>query len=342
MVTCDRFIRKDIMEAAKQGTAGKRSRGNSGKSSRISGIFLGLLFLVGVGLLVYPTFSDWWNSFHQSRAIMDYTSSITDMDSASYKEILEAAEEYNRKLAKKGINWTLTDKQIKQYNKQLAIDDSGIMGYIQIDKIHVMLPIYHGTDETVLQTSIGHLQGTSLPVGCASFDPREGKVTDSKEGSHCVLSGHRGLPSAKLFSDLDKMVEGDIFTLNILDETLTYQVDRIRVVEPDDLSELQIKKGRDLCTLVTCTPYGINTQRLLVRGHRVANAMGDIKVVADALQIESVYVAPFIAVPILLLLIIYVVLHSDRMARDRKSRQRTERIYKKEMQLKDGHKTDEV
>ena len=321
------------METAKQG--------KTRKSGRISGIILILIFLAGVGLMVYPTFSDWWNSFHQSRAIMSYASSISEMDSAEYETILESAEDYNRKLAKDGISWVLTDKEKKEYKKQLSVDKSGIMGYIQIDKIHIMLPIYHGTDEAILQTSIGHLEQTSLPVGCASFDSKTGKVTDKKEGSHCVLSGHRGLPSAKLFSDLDKLVEGDIFTLNILDETLTYQVDRIRVVEPDDLSELKLQKGRDLCTLVTCTPYGINTHRLLVRGHRVANAMGDIKVLADALQIESVYVAPFIAGPILLLLVIYVMFHSDRKARDRRARERTERIYRKQMHLEDEHNKDD-
>ena len=316
-------------------------RGKTGKGSRISGIILGLIFLVGVGLIVYPTFSDWWNSFHQSRAIMNYASSISDMDSAEYDAILESAKDYNRKLAEDGISWVMSEKQEKEYQKQLAVDKTGIMGYIQIDKIHVMLPIYHGTDEAILQTSIGHLQETSLPVGCASYDPKEKKVTDKKDGSHCVLSGHRGLPSAKLFSDLDKLVEGDTFTLNILDETLTYQVDRIRVVEPDDLSELTIKKGKDLCTLVTCTPYGINTHRLLVRGHRVANAMGDVKVIADALQLEVIFVAPFIAVPILLLLIIYVVLHSDKVVRNRRMRENTGRSYREQMNLDNGHNKDE-
>ena len=315
-------------------------RGKSGKSGRFSGIILVLIFLVGVGLIVYPTFSDWWNSFHQSRAIMNYASSISDMDSEEYDAILKSAKEYNRKLSDNGIDWIMSKKQEKEYKKQLAVDNSGIMGYIQIDKIHVMLPIYHGTDEAILQTSIGHLQETSLPVGCASYDPKEKKVTDKKEGSHCVLSGHRGLPSAKLFSDLDKLVEGDTFTLNILDETLTYQVDRIRVVEPNDLSELTIKKGKDLCTLVTCTPYGINTHRLLVRGHRVANAMGDIKVIADALQLEVIFVAPFIAVPILLLLIFYVVIRSDRVVRNRRMRERTECSYREQMHLEGGQNKD--
>ena len=306
----------------------------TGKRSRVPEIILTLVFLTGVGFLVYPTFSDWWNSFHQSRAIMSYADSISRMDRTEYDTILASARKYNYSLAKKGIRWELSEKQQKKYNRELAVDQSGIMGYIQIDKIHVMLPIYHGTKESVLQTSIGHLEATSLPVGCGSFDPKEGKVTDPADGAHCVLSGHRGLPSAKLFSDLDKLVEGDVFTLNILDETLTYQVDRIREVEPDDLSELTIQKGKDLCTLVTCTPYGINTHRLLVRGHRVANAMGDIKVLADALQIEAVYVAPFIAVPVLLLLVIFVLMRADQRARERAGRERVNRVYREQMKLK--------
>jgi sortase A len=160
--------------------------------------------------------------------------------------------------------------------------------------------------ESILQTSIGHIEGTSFPVGAYSYDYEKGRVTDPSDGSHCVLSGHRGLPSAKLFSDLDKLVEGDTFNLNILGETYTYQVDQIRVVLPTDLSEIQIVEGKDYCTLVTCTPYGINTHRLLVRGHRVDNPQGDVAVVADAMIIDSVYVAPFIAAPIILILILIV------------------------------------
>ena len=322
----------------------KRTRAvQTGKQSIVPEIVLALVFLAGVGFLVYPTFADWWNSFHQSRAIMSYTDSISNMDHSQYDEILADAREYNRKLAADGISWKLTPEQEDEYNHQLDVDDSGIMGYIQIDKIHVMLPVYHGTEEAVLQTSIGHLQETSLPAGCGSFDSKEGKVTDPQEGAHCVLSGHRGLPSAKLFSDLDKLVEGDIFTLNILDETLTYQVDQIRVVEPEDLSALALEKGKDLCTLVTCTPYGINTHRLLVRGHRVANAMGDIKVLADALQIEAVYVAPFIAVPILLLLIIFVIMRADQKAGERLRAKRTAALYQRQMNLKtDKDDTDEM
>ena len=268
-------------------------------------LLLFVLVLVGAGLILYPTFSDWWNSFHQSRAVASYMDSVTNLDPKKYDEIITSAEEYNKRLADIGPLWTMDDAQNEAYLSELDLNESGIMGYITIDKIHVMLPIYHGTDEAALQVAIGHLSGTSLPVGGPS--------------SHCVVSGHRGLPSAKLFTDLDKMLEGDIFTLTVLDRTLTYQVDQIRIVEPSDLSELTIIPGQDLCTLVTCTPYGINTHRLLVRGHRVANLQGDIKVVADALQIEAVYIAPFLAVPILVMLLFMMLYYTGERQRHNKA-----------------------
>ena len=262
-------------------------------------ILLVVIFLVGIGLFAYPTFSDYWNSFHQSKAVASYVENVTNMDKEQYDKLWNEAVAYNAKLAETGIQWTMTDEEKKQYNEYLKVDDSGIMGYIDIPVIDCSLPIYHGTDESVLQIAIGHIEGSSLPVGGA--------------GSHCVISGHRGLPSARLFTDLDKLVEGDIFILHTLDATLTYEVDQIRIVEPTDLSDLQIEEGKDLCTLVTCTPYGINTHRLLVRGHRIANQEeGNVRVSADATQIDPVQVAPFLAVPILLLLIIWVFAGSKR------------------------------
>lgn len=256
------------------------------------------IILVGIGLLVYPTFSDWWNSFHQTRAIQSYATAVANLDKEEYDRIIADAEEYNRKLSETGNMWTLTKEQTQEYNRQISIDDSGIMGYIDIPKIDIKLPLYHGTNENVLQIAIGHLSGTSLPVG--------------GEGSHCVLSGHRGLPSARLFTDLDKVAEGDTWTLTVLDRTYTYECDQIRVVEPTDLSELRIEEGKDYCTLVTCTPYGVNSHRLLVRGHRIANASGEANVIADAILIESVYIAPFIAVPILIVLIIEMLIVTGR------------------------------
>ena len=256
--------------------------------------FLYIALIVGVFLLVYPSAADYWNSFHQSRAIMTYAENVARMDRRQYAEMIRAAELYNEKLSRTGIQWYMEEEQIREYESLLDVDGSGVMGYVDIPKISVKLPIYHGVSDRVLQTSIGHIAETSLPVG--------------GPGTHCSLSGHRGLPSAKLFSDLDKLVEGDTFTLSILNETYTYEVDRIRVVEPEDISGLKIEKGKDLCTLVTCTPYGINTHRLLVRGHRVRNENGDAQVVADAVQIEAAFVAPFIMIPfvVVLLLILLV------------------------------------
>ncbi|MBR6331880.1 MAG: class C sortase [Dehalococcoidales bacterium] len=274
--------------------------------------------LVGFAILLYPSFSDYWNSFHQSRAIMSYMEEVANMDTSEYDAWIESAQRYNQEITDNGPNWMPTEEDTEKYNAELAYGSNGSMGYIIIDKINCMLSLYHGTSEAVLQTGIGHVEGSSLPVGSSSWDSKEGKLIDPNEGVHIVVSGHRGLPSAKLFSDLDKLVEGDIFVINILNETLTFQVDQIRVVEPTDLSNVRIIKGRDYCTLVTCTPYGINTHRLLVRGHRVANAQGDVKVVADALQIRPVYIVPFIAVPVLLILILLMLIDTGISSRQKK------------------------
>lgn len=263
-------------------------------------ILLVAILLVGIGLFVYPSFSDYWNSFHQSKAVTSYVENVTNLDKELYDKLWNDAVAYNEKIAQNGIQWTMTEEEKKEYNEYLKVDDTGIMGYIEIPVIDCSLPIYHGIDESVLQVAIGHIEGSSLPVG--------GK------GSHCVISGHRGLPSARLFTDLDKLVEGDIFMLHTLDATLTYEVDQIRIVEPTDLSNLQIEEGKDLCTLVTCTPYGINTHRLLVRGHRIANQdeAPDVRVSADATQIDPVQVAPFLAAPILLILLFMVFFGTKR------------------------------
>ena len=283
-------------------------------------ILLVFVFLTGVALILYPTFADWWNSFHQSRAVASYMDSVSALDTEQYEEILAEADAYNQKLAETGILWTLDEEQEKEYNDQLNVNDSGIMGYIDIPKINITLPIYHGIDEAVLQVAIGHIAGSSLPVG--------------GENTHCIVSGHRGLPSARLFTDLDKLVDGDTFTMTVLNRTVTYQVDQIRIVEPTDLSDLLIEEGKDYCTLVTCTPYGINTHRLLVRGHRVANAQGDAPVIADAMQIETIYIAPFLAVPILILLVIGMFILTGRQ-------QRRNRQVKATMDAFDFRKNDE-
>ena len=281
-------------------------------------LILLLILLIGAGLIAYPSFANWWNSFHQSRAVASYAETVANMNTEEYERIISKAQAYNRKLSRSGILWTLDEDEEKEYKEQLDIGTSGIMGYIDIPKIDVMLPIYHGIDESILQVAVGHIPGTSLPVG--------------GEGSHCVVSGHRGLPSARLFTDIDKLVEGDSFTITVLNKTLTYEVDQIRTVLPTDLSDLQIEKGKDYVTLVTCTPYGINTHRLLVRGHRIENADGDASVIADALQIEPIYIAPFIAVPILILLIIGMFIMTGMRTRRRREKRQ---IYS-QMRVKDG------
>lgn len=284
----------------------KHSNASQGfvSADRLFTIILVAALFVGLSLLAYPSFADYWNSFHQSRAVMTYAENVADMNKEEYERILDEARIYNAELAERGINWKLSDEEREAYMSQLDVGGNGIMGYIRIQKIDVMLPIYHGTEEGILQTSIGHLEETSLPVGGSS--------------THSMLSGHRGLPSARLFTDLDKLREGDTFTMTVLNETLTYEVDHIWIVEPSDLSHLTIEEGKDYCTLITCTPYGINTHRLLVRAHRIDNLNGDAMVVADAIQIRPVFIAPFLAVPILLMLLIYVLISTSARYRKKK------------------------
>ena len=261
------------------------------KKKNLSTIALVLVFFVGLSVLLYPTVSDYWNSLHQSRAISTYSDAVEEMDTSDYERMWAEADAYNEKLYESGHGLGLKKKEKKEYNNLLNVSGTGIMSYIEIPKIKCSLPIYHGTDEGVLQIAIGHIEGSSLPVGGVN--------------THCVLSGHRGLPSAKLFSNLDKLEEGDIFMIRTLDQTLTYEVDQIRIVLPDEVDDLKIEEGEDLCTLVTCTPYGINTHRLLVRGHRVANReeAEAVRVTADAMQVDNRIVAACIAVPVLLILL---------------------------------------
>ena len=266
------------------------------KADNFINIILVLVLFVGLSLLLYPTVSDYWNSFHQTRAITTSAEEVADLNEEEYERLWNVAQDYNRALAQRGTHFVLTDEQIEEYEQMLDVSGLGVMGYIEIPEIRCSLPIYHGTDEAVLQIAIGHLEWSSLPVG--------------GENSHCVLSGHRGLPSAKLFTNLDQIKEGDIFMLRVLDEVLTYEVDQIRIVEPQEVDDLQIENGKDYCTLVTCTPYGINTHRLLVRGHRIENIedSDSIHVTADAIQIEPLLVAPIVAIPILLILLILLLI----------------------------------
>lgn len=254
-----------------------------------------LVLIAGFCLLLYPTVSDWWNSFHQSRAIASYVEAVENMSNDEMDEMLELAHEYNERLAEKGISFLLTDEEKEEYNSLLNMSGTGVMGYIQIPNINVNLPIYHGTDESVLQVAVGHLEGTSLPIG--------------GESTHAALSGHRGLPSAKLFTELDRIVEGDVFTVTILGQTVTYMVDQIRIVVPEDVSELMIQDGEDYCTLITCTPYGINSHRMLVRGCRIENIREAVVIVSEATKVPNYLVIPAVGVPLLFILLLLMMIY---------------------------------
>ena len=240
---------------------------------------------------------------HQTRAIANYAAVVENAGESEKELMWNEAVLYNKELSSNTQIWKLTDKQREEYESILDVTGTGIMGYVEIPKIHVYLPIYHGVNESVLQIAIGHLEGTSLPTG--------------GESTHCVISGHRGLTSAKLFSELDQIEEGDLFVLTVLDEILTYEVDQIRIVEPDELQDLEIVQGRDYCTLVTCTPYGVNSHRLLVRGHRTENVEDYTSITANAVEFSSFTVATAIAIPILIVLFLIVMISTRKKKNDK-------------------------
>lgn len=261
-------------------------KGKLRKGPSISTIVLVMILLIGIAIFFYPSVSDWWNSMHATRAIAGYVSAIEGMSAEEKEAVINIAREYNKTLPN-GVDFELTEEEREEYDNLLDVTGTGIMGYVQISAIGVNLPVYHSVDEGVLQIAVGHIPGSSLPVG--------------GERTHAVLSGHRGLPSAKLFSDLDQIVEGDTFTLNVMDQTITYMVDQIRIVLPEETDDLAIQPGRDYCTLVTCTPYGINTHRMLVRGRRIENITGEVVVVAEAVRIPNYVVIPAVGIPLLFL-----------------------------------------
>lgn len=269
------------------------------KTKRVTKVLMVLILIIGLSLLLYPSISDYWNSFHQTQAIATYESVVTDTNHELHVQMIKDATAYNEDLARKSSPWVITKEEHLRYEQLLDVTGTGIMGYLEIPVIDISLPIYHSVEESVLQVAIGHMEGSSLPVG--------GK------GTHSVLTGHRGLPSAKLLTQLDEVKVGDIFTLQVLDETLTYEVDQILTVEPDDITALGIVDGQDYCTLVTCTPYGVNTHRLLVRGYRIDNLPDAIRVSADAVEIDPLFVAPVVAMPILVVLFVIVLIRTRRI-----------------------------
>ncbi|MCD7863029.1 MAG: class C sortase [Lachnospiraceae bacterium] len=269
------------------------------KRKHLTTILLLLMFFVGLSLLLYPSVSNWWNSKVQTRAVATYEAAVADLSEADFESYYEAAAAYNEALYALGSATALIYPEVLDgYEETLDITGTGIMGYVTIEKIDVLLPIYHGTDSSVLAVGAGHLEGSSLPVG--------------GESTHSVLSAHRGLPSATLFTHLDRLEVGDRFTITILDEVLTYEVDQISIVLPDELEHLYIEEGEDYCTLMTCTPYGINTHRLLVRGTRVETEETQLRVAAEAYQVEPMIVAPVLALPMLVILLVWILTGARR------------------------------
>lgn len=276
------------------------------KRRTISNIILTLILLTGISVLLYPAFSDYWNSFHQTRAIVNYNEAVAELDETDYETLFAEAEQYNEHLQALAFPFSDYASLEDEYHSTLDVTGNGILGYISIPKIDVSLPIYHGTSDSVLNVAAGHLEGSSLPIG--------------GEGRHSVISAHRGLPSAKLFTNLDKLVEGDTFTITVLNQVLTYEVDQILIVEPTQLEALNASAGEDYCTLLTCTPYGINTHRLFVRGHRIENAAADLILANEAVKIPVYLVIPAVGIPILFLLLL-IMLCYYKIRKPKKSEQ---------------------
>lgn len=274
----------------------------------ILNIVIVLMFVIGFSVLLYPAISEYINSKHASRIIASYNETVKNSDEAELKQLIDEADDYNKRLSQNSSAFYNPDL-VSGYDDALDITGNGVMGYIDIDKLNLELPIYHGVSKEVLQIGVGHLPGTSLPVG--------------GESTHAVLSGHRGLPSAKLFTDLNEMEVGDTFTVTVLDRVYTYEVDQIKVVLPSETSDLQIVKGEDHCTLMTCTPYGINTHRLLVRGVRIesAEAVRKVGVVVknEAFRIDPLIVMPIVAIPFLLIAITAVFIHDKKKNQKKKA-----------------------
>ena len=292
---------------AKQNTVKKK------KNSKFGNFLFGLILLLGAGVISYPSVSNWWNQRHQTQAIADYVETVNSLSDADMQYVIDEAREFNRKLGT-GISVGLTDEEYAEYEKILDVTGTGIMGYIQIPDINVNLPIYHGVDENVLEIAVGHVPGSSFPVG--------------GEGTHAALSGHRGLPTANLFTDLDELKEGNKFTITILNELLTYEIDQIRIVLPQDVSNLAIEPGKDYVTLITCTPYGVNSHRMLVRGKRVDNdAVDSTQVVNEARKLSPTFMIGGIAIPLIIISMIVSVASSGA-----RSKRKTGKALLKELQ----------
>ena len=279
---------------------------SKGFAKQLPNLIFAAVFLVGLGIFLYPSVSNYINTKNQSRAVNNYEELMSTFTEEDYTNLWNAAKEYNEKILSRGMNFNLSDEELAEYHSVLDPTGTGVMGHIEIEKLGVDLPVYHDVTESVLQVGIGHIPGSSLPAGTT--------------GSHAILSGHRGLPSAKLFSELDQMIEGDTFLLHIMNQTFAYQVDNIQIVLPEETQGLTIYPDQDYVTLVTCTPYGVNTHRMLVRGRRVDyNEETRLIVPADATKFNNLVVAPFIAGPIILVLFIWFVVSTSDRGKKKKS-----------------------
>ncbi len=279
---------------------------SKGFAKQLPNLIFAAVFFVGLGIFLYPSVSNYINTKNQSRTVTDYEDLMSTLTEEDYNTYWQTAQEYNDKLKERGMNFNLSDEELAEYHSVLDPTGTGVMGHIEIEKLGVDLPVYHDVTESVLQVGIGHIPGSSLPAGTT--------------GSHAILSGHRGLPSAKLFSELDQMIEGDTFLLHIMNQTFAYQVDNIQIVLPEETQSLAIYPDKDYVTLVTCTPYGVNTHRMLVRGRRVDyNEETRLIVPADATKFNNLVVAPFIAGPIILVLFIWFVASTSDRGKKKKS-----------------------
>ena len=310
---------------AKKGKKEKRKKKEK-KKKRVSfsTIILVLILLIGVGVLSYPTVSDWWNSMHATRAIASYVTEVEALSKEDKEAIIDKARKFNEGLLN-GVNFNISPEKYAEYANILDITGTGIMGYVQIASIGVNLPVYHGTDEAVLQIAVGHIAGSSFPIG--------------GERTHAVLSGHRGLPSAKLFSDLDKLKEGDIFTVTVIDQTNTYQIDQIRIVLPEETDELAIVDKKDYTTLVTCTPYGVNSHRMLVRAHRIENA-ASVATPNEAVRIPTYIVVPAVGIPILFVVLVIMLIYYRRKGPARTTQEMLEQIKSSQSNKNDSPDAD--
>lgn len=261
------------------------------------------ILLAGVGIFSYPTVSDQINRYRQDGVISDYVGTVEALNAENSGQMLEEAEAYNRWMLSKEDQFEVPEEELNIYNSILNITGTGMMGYVDVPKVHIHLPVYHGSDEEVLQGALGHLEGTSLPVGGRS--------------THAVISGHRGLPSARLFTDIDQLVVGDHFLIRVLDRVLTYEVDQILTVLPEEMNGLKIVPDEDYCTLITCTPYGVNTHRLLVRGKRIPNDELEVAA-ANTLKVSTALILPLLMAPILLIILVGLIIRVSRQKKHRK------------------------